>query len=174
MIRKPGNPVLRHSSEDGSFYRHDSKSDGSIITKTQMIDDLGFRFELLFESKFMINARDVEDALQNYYQHLSLGRRLWRYPDRGAKWDVPDGSLHKVGIVFFDQILPTIKNGMLIVTKGFEPSSSSFYNIDEAESEDAAIERDIIIPEPGEAKDENILEDKKFVLTGLFPKSWRG
>ena len=94
------NPVLRHAN-------------GSIITGTEMIRDLGFEVELLFESKFMVNARDVEGALQNRYQDLPLGQRLWREPDCGARWEEPDGTLHKVGIVYSKDILPMIKSGVL-------------------------------------------------------------
>jgi hypothetical protein len=97
---KNANPVLTHSN-------------GSIITKTETLLNLGFKVELLFESKFMVNARDVEGALQNRYQHLPLGQRLWREPDRGARWEEPDGTLHKVGIVFSKDILPMIESGVL-------------------------------------------------------------
>jgi hypothetical protein len=100
MRGKNANPVLRHAN-------------GSIITKTEMIRDLGFEVELLFESKFMVNARDVEGALQNRYQDLPLGQRLWREPDCGARWEEPDGTLHKVGIVYSKDILPMIKSGVL-------------------------------------------------------------
>eukprot|EP00979_Chaetoceros_neogracilis_P011945 scaffold3051_cov250-Chaetoceros_neogracile.AAC.1 len=62
------NPVLRHAN-------------GSIITGTEMIRDLGFEVQLLFESKFRVNARDVEDALQKLYQDLPLSQRLWIEPD---------------------------------------------------------------------------------------------
>ena len=47
----------------------------------------------------MINARYVEKALQLRYQHLPLGLRLWRCPDKGKKFDEEvDGKLHKVYI----------------------------------------------------------------------------
>jgi hypothetical protein len=98
--RGDANPVLTHSN-------------GSIITKTEMLLNLGFKVELLFESKFRVNARDVEDALQNRYQHLPLGQRLWRELDCKAKREEPDGSLHKVGIVYSKDILPMIKSGVL-------------------------------------------------------------
>ena len=49
MISIPGNPVLRHSTEEGSLFRENSKSDGSIIAKSQMIEDLGFQVEVLFD-----------------------------------------------------------------------------------------------------------------------------
>ena len=46
-----------------------------------------------------MNARYVEAALQRRYQNLPLGMRLWRYPDKGPKFDKEiDGKLHKVFI----------------------------------------------------------------------------
>ena len=113
---KPGRPVLQHT-EESSLYRHNIESDGSIITAKQMKDELGFKVETLFTSKFKINARDVEDALQRKFQHLPLGCRLWRRPDAGAKFEEPDGKVHSVGIVYSDQILPLIEQGMIKVCK---------------------------------------------------------
>ena len=107
---KPGRPVLRHT-EESPLYRHDFESDGSIITAKQMKDQLGFKVETLFTSSLKINARDVEDALQLRFQHLPLGCRLWRRPDAGAKFE----KVHSVGIVYSDQILPLIKQGMIKV-----------------------------------------------------------
>ena len=112
---KPGRPVLRHT-EESHLYRHESNFDGSIITKKQMIDDLGFKVVTLFTSSIKINARDVEDALQLRFQGLPLGCRLWRSPDQGAKFEEPDGKIHSVGIVY-DQIVPLINEGMLEVCK---------------------------------------------------------
>ena len=110
----PGRPVLRHT-EESPLYRHDIESDGSIITAKQMKDELGFKVETLFTSSLKINARDVEDALQLRFQHLPLGCRLWRRPDAGAKFEKPDEKVHSVGIVYSDQILPLIKQGMIKV-----------------------------------------------------------
>ena len=76
---------MQHT-EESSLYRHNIESDGSIITAKQMKDELGFKVETLFTSKFKINARDVEGALQRKFQDLPLGRRLWRRPDAGAKY----------------------------------------------------------------------------------------
>jgi hypothetical protein len=80
-----------------------------------MKDELGFKVETLFTSSLKINARDVEDALQLRFQHLPLGCRLWRRPDAGAKFEKPDEKVHSVGIVYSDQILPLIKQGMIKV-----------------------------------------------------------
>jgi len=80
----PGRPVLRHTEESPALYRHDIESEGSIVTKGQMKDELGFKVETLFTSKLKINARDVEDALQLRFQGLPLGCRLWCRPNVGA------------------------------------------------------------------------------------------
>ena len=80
-----------------------------------MKDDLGFKVEVLFTSKFKINARDVEDALQNKFQHLSLGKRLWRFPDRGAKYELPDEKVQSVGIAYSGNIILLIKKGWIEV-----------------------------------------------------------
>jgi hypothetical protein len=45
-----------------------------------------------FFHSIKINARDVEAALQRMFQCLPLGRRLWRIPDQGAKYELPDGK----------------------------------------------------------------------------------
>ena len=60
---------------------------------------LGFTFFEVYSSTLKINARYVEAALQMRYQHLPLGLRLWRCPDKGPKYDKEiDGKLHKVFI----------------------------------------------------------------------------
>ena len=57
--------------------------------------EVGFIFFEVYSSTLMINARYVEAALQMRYQHLPLGLRLWRHPDKGKKYDTEiDGKLH--------------------------------------------------------------------------------
>ena len=114
---KPGRPVVLRHTKKSHLYRHESKSDGSIITRNQMINDLGFKVVTLFTSSIKINARDVEDALQLRFQGLPFGCRLWRSPDQGAKFEMPDGKVHSVGIAYSDQIVPMINAGMLEVCK---------------------------------------------------------
>ena len=80
-----------------------------------MKGELGFKVETLFTSKFKINARDVEDALQRKFQHLPLGCRLWRRPDAGAKYEELDGKVHSVGIVYSYQIAPLIEQDWIRV-----------------------------------------------------------
>jgi hypothetical protein len=111
---KPGNPMLRHT-QTSDLYRETCSSDKTIITRKQMKDDLAFKVEVLFTSKFIINARDVEDALQKRFQHLPLGNRLWRFPDRGAKYEVPDRKVHSVGIAYSRNIIPLIEKGWIEV-----------------------------------------------------------
>jgi len=78
-----------------------------------MLDRLGVKVETLFTSALKINARDVEDALQLRFQGLPLSCRLWRRPDAGAKYEVPDGKVHSVGIAYSKKVLPFIKKGGL-------------------------------------------------------------
>jgi len=50
---RPGNPVLRHT-QTSDLYRKTCPSDKTIITRKQMIDDLGFKVEVLFHSRSML------------------------------------------------------------------------------------------------------------------------
>ena len=76
-------------------------ADGSTITMGNAEKVLGFEFREVYCSTLKINARYAEDALQLRYQHLPLGLRLWRCPDKGSKYDkkVVD-KLHKVFITY--------------------------------------------------------------------------
>ena len=78
---------------------------------------LGFTFQTVYESTLKLNARDVEDALQKRYQHLKLGQRLWRCPDKGSKFDGPEdvGKLHKVFITFSPHVKQMLANGEIKV-----------------------------------------------------------
>ena len=76
-------------------------SDNSTITMSDAQSELGFTFHEVYASTLKINARMVEKALQQCYQHLKLGHRLWRCPDKGSKFDKEvDGKVHKVFITF--------------------------------------------------------------------------
>ena len=95
-------------AEDGTFVDPSKRNrpvllmhDGSTITMGKARKELGFDRVEVYASTLKINARAVEDALQYRYQHLPLGIRLWRYPDKGSKFDkVVDGKLHKVFITY--------------------------------------------------------------------------
>ena len=77
---------------------------------------LGFTVMPLYSSKFQVNARDVEDALQKKFQFLPLGCRLWRCVDNGLKYELPDGTdkVHTVSIDS-DEIIPMINKGLIEV-----------------------------------------------------------
>ena len=74
----------------------------SVITQKQAEENLGFKYIELYSSTLKINARRVEKALQERFQHLPLGTRLWRAPDKGPKYDQPEdaGKVHKVFLTF--------------------------------------------------------------------------
>ena len=98
----------RKQAEDGTFVDPTKRNrpvllwdDGSTITMGKARKELGFDRVEVYASTLKINARAVEDALQYRYQHLPLGIRLWRCPDKGSKFDkVVDGKLHKVFITY--------------------------------------------------------------------------
>ena len=93
-------------AEDGSFVDPTARNrptllwaDGSTISMKEAQTLAGFIFFEVYSSTLMINARYVERALQKRYQHLPLGVRLWRHPDKGKKYDKEvDGKVHKVFI----------------------------------------------------------------------------
>ena len=58
--------------------------DGSTISMTDAQTELGFTFFEVYSSTLKINARYVENALQQRYQRLPLGQRLWRCVDKGS------------------------------------------------------------------------------------------
>ena len=80
--------------------------------------ELGFIFQEVYASKLKCNARMVENALQQRYQHLDLGHRLWRCVDKGSKYDTEvDGKLHKVFITYSPLISEMLADGKIMVNK---------------------------------------------------------
>jgi hypothetical protein len=71
---------------------------GGVITMQQAELQLNFKYVEIYSSTLKVNARRVEHALQVRYQYLPLGVRLWRAPDKGAKYDRDDDAcfVHKV------------------------------------------------------------------------------
>ena len=72
---------------------------------------LDFKYVEIYSSTMKLNARRVEEALQNRFQHLPLGVRLWRYPDKGSKYDteVDKGKVHKVFIAFSPRVAEMLR-----------------------------------------------------------------
>ena len=93
-------------------------SDNSTITMSDAQSELGFTFHEVHASTLKYNARMVEKALQRRYQHLELGHRLWRCPDKGSKFDKEvDGKVHKVFITFSPLISQMLADGKIKVNK---------------------------------------------------------
>jgi hypothetical protein len=95
--------------EDGIFINPQSRNrpvllwaHDTVITQKEAEVDLGFKYVELYASTLKINARRIEEALQKRFQYLPLGTRLWRCPDKGAKYDKPEdvGKVHKVYLTF--------------------------------------------------------------------------
>ena len=94
----------------------DGAPDPSIITGTQFRDILGARMKVLYTSKLQYNARMVEDSLQyRYLRRLDLGQRLFRFIDRGGKYELPDDKLHQTGIIYSDRVQEFINSGDIVV-----------------------------------------------------------
>jgi hypothetical protein len=94
-------------------------SDGTTITMGKAQSELGFIFQEVYASKLKCNARMVENALQQRYQHLDLGHRLWRCADMGSKYDkeVDLGKVHKVFITYSPLISEMLADGKIMVNK---------------------------------------------------------
>jgi len=93
------------------------KSDGTVITQKEAEDELGFKVLELYSSKLKLNSRRVECALQTHFQNLSLGVRLWRGPDKGAKYDVKGDQLkvHKVFLTYSPRVAEMLRKGVIKV-----------------------------------------------------------
>ena len=96
--------------------------DGSNITMGQAENELGFKYVEMYSSSLMINARKVEKAMQERFQYLPLGTRLWRAPDKGPKWgdleeDGESKFVHKVFVAFSYTVDVSIRNGTVVVNQ---------------------------------------------------------
>ena len=115
-----------HADADGEYTINPGKrnrpvllwSDGTTITMGKAQSELGFIFQEVYASKLKCNARMVENALQQRYQHLDLGHRLWRCVDKGSKYDKEvDGKLHKVFITYSPLISEMLADGKIKVNE---------------------------------------------------------
>ena len=111
--------------EDGSFTRTGHRNrpvllhaNDDVITQTQAVKDFGFKFFVVYHSNIQMNARAVEAAIQHLYQEtLPLGQRLWRKPDKGAKYSlkVDPKVVHQVFITTSPLVTRLIMDGQLKV-----------------------------------------------------------
>ena len=92
--------------------------DESTITMGEARSELGFTSHEVYASTLKYNARMVEKTLQLRYQHLPLGQRLWRCPDKGSKFDTEvDDKVHKVFITYSPLISDMIADGLIKVNQ---------------------------------------------------------
>ena len=91
--------------------------DETVITQKQAENKLGFKGLELYSSTLKLNARRVEAALQMHFQNLSLGVRLWRSPDKGAKYDSEGDQLkvHKVFLTYSPRVAEMLREGIIKV-----------------------------------------------------------
>ena len=130
MINDRHNPI-NNPLNDGTFVDPTARnrpvllwSDGSTISMTRAQTEVGFIFFEVYSSTLMINARYVEKMLQKRYQHLPLGLRLWRHPDKGKKYDKEvDGKLHKVFITCSPRVAQMLAERKIKVNFGAAPTS---------------------------------------------------
>jgi hypothetical protein len=85
--------------------------DDGIITMKQATQQLDFQYIEIYSSTLKLNARRVEKALQQRFQYLPLGVRLWRAPDKGAKYDRDDDArkVHKVFVTFSPRVAQMLR-----------------------------------------------------------------
>ena len=115
-----------HADADGEYTINPGKRnnpvllwlDDATITMGEARSELGFTSHEVYASTLKYNARMVEKALQLRYQHLQLGQRLWRCPDKGSKFDQEvDDKVHKVFITHSTLISDMIADGLIKVTQ---------------------------------------------------------
>ena len=92
-------------------------SDETVITMKEAEVELDFKCVELYASKLKLNARRIECALQERFQNLSLGVRLWRGPDKGAKYDREGDQLkvHKVFLTYSPRVVEMLREGTIKV-----------------------------------------------------------
>ena len=85
--------------------------DGTTITMKQAEQQLDFEYIEIYSSTLKLNARRVEKALQQRFQYLPLGVRLWRGPDKGSKYDHADDArkVHKVFVTFSPRVAQMLR-----------------------------------------------------------------
>ena len=116
-----------HADADGEYTINPGKRnnpvllwlDDATITMGEARSELGFTSHEVYASTLKYNARMVENALQQRYQHLDLGHRLWRCADMGSKYDkeVDLGKVHKVFITYSPLISEMLADGKIKVNE---------------------------------------------------------
>lgn len=87
-----------------------------ILPMSQGMQKFGFNFIKLVDSTLRANVCAVEDFLQAKFQHLPLGKRLWRHVAKGAKF-VDHQELCCVFFTYSFDLPKLLENGTVIVQK---------------------------------------------------------
>lgn len=114
------NPIIGWNKDSIFYQERQAKRyrDPSVITGKQMREILRAKTRLLYQSPLQYNARQVEDGLQRLFMLRELGTcRLFRRLDAMVKFAPPDGKVHKVGIIYSDQIPQFIDRGIIDVRR---------------------------------------------------------
>ena len=64
------------------------KADGSTIKMKEARNDYGFKSIIVYTDQMRYNVGRIEDAIQRRYDHLPLGKKLWRSVAKG--WPLKD------------------------------------------------------------------------------------
>ena len=99
-MTKRNRPVLLHINGD------------SVTMKTAR-DQFGFRSFVVYEDLLHLNASRIEDKLQGRYQHLDLGKRLWRCQGKGPKYTKSTKRVHKVFVTFSFKVRKSLRKKIL-------------------------------------------------------------
>ena len=94
------------------------RADGTKLGVGQDVrDEFGIKHIDLYENPHQLNARNIEKHLQELFQHLPFGNRLWEQPDAGAKYGFGGNRKHKVFVTFSSEILAAVEEGDLVFSK---------------------------------------------------------
>ena len=92
-------------------WRHDHHEGGWKEAEQQ----LDFKYVEIYSSTMKLNAR--RGGAAEPVPALPLGVRLWRYPDKGSKYDteVDKGKVHKVFISFSPRVAEMLRERIIKV-----------------------------------------------------------
>jgi len=87
--------------------------DGTAIGLKKLEHELGFQSIILYQSEVMSNATLVEKLLQDKFQHLPLGLRLWKCSAKGPNHSLELGK-YKVFMTFAFNLTDAVEEGTII------------------------------------------------------------
>ena len=93
-------------------------SEAKHFTDKEAKKELGLKYLVVYQSNIKINAFAVEDGLQTMLQHITLGRRLWRWVAMGQKEAATlpnEVNLYKVFITYSFDVQAAMEANKCIV-----------------------------------------------------------